>query len=189
MKTTNISIPMNMKTTSLILATAALLASCGKKETTAAAPATSAPSAALSAVLAAAPTGEPKPIHLIRTTAKAGDVITVSGKIMGNAKPFVEGRAAFILGDPEVLTPCNEDPEDKCTTPWDTCCDSPEDKKRGIATIQIVGADGRVLKESIEGLGGLENLATVTVSGKVAEGSSTDLLIVSAEAIRAANRR
>lgn len=173
-----------MKTASLALATAILLVSCEKKETTAAAPPASGPSAALSAILAAAPAGEPKPIHLIRATAKPGDEITVSGKIMGNEKPFVEGRSAFILGDPAVLTPCNEDPADKCTTPWDVCCDSPEDKKRGIATIQVVGADGRVLKESVEGVGGLINLATVTVSGKVAAGSSADLLIINAQAIR-----
>jgi hypothetical protein len=172
-----------MKSTYLILATAALLASCDKKETSVTAPG---PSAALSAVLAAAPTGEPKPIHLVRSTAKPGDEITVSGKIMGNEEPFVEGRSAFILGDPEVLTPCNEDPADKCTTPWDVCCDSPEDKKRGIATIQVLGADGRVLKEPVEGVGGLVNLATVTVTGKVADGSSAHLLIINAQAIRSA---
>ena len=180
---------MKIKTTCLALATAIVLVSCGKKEVSATAPTASASSAALSAVLAASPTGEPKPIHLIRTTAKPGDEITISGRIMGNEKPFVEGRAAFILGDPEVLTPCNENPDDKCSTPWDTCCDSPEDKKRGTATIQIIGADGRVFKESVEGVGGLENLATVTVRGKVAEGSSADLLIVSAEAIRAVTQR
>ncbi|MEY3898414.1 MAG: hypothetical protein RLZZ214_3936 [Verrucomicrobiota bacterium] len=175
---------MKTKTACLALATAVLLTSCDKKETSVTATSTNAPSAALSAVLAAAPTGEPKPIHLIRATAKPGDDITVSGRIMGNEKPFVTGRSAFILGDPEVLTACNEDPADKCATPWDACCDSPEDKKRGIATIQIVGADGRVLKESIEGVGGLANLATVTVSGKVAEGSSADALIINAQAIR-----
>ena len=179
---------MKMKTTCLALATAALLASCEKKETTATTPTTSAPSTALSAVLSALPTGAPMPIHLIRASAKPGDVITVSGKIMGNEKPFVEGRSAFILGDPEVLTPCNEDPADKCTTPWDVCCDSPEDKKRGIATIQIVGADGRVLKESVEGVGGLVNLATVTVTGKVADGSSADALIINAQAVRSGGK-
>ncbi len=175
---------MKLKTACLALVSAALFASCEKKETTAAAPASNAPSAALSAVFAAPPTGEPKPIHLIRATAKPGDAITVSGKIMGNEKPFVAGRSAFVLGDPEVLTACNENPADKCTTPWDNCCDSPEDKKRGIATIQIVGADGRVLKESVEGVGGLANLAAVTVTGKVAEGSSADLLIINAQAIQ-----
>lgn len=173
-----------MKTAYLALATVVFLVSCEKKETTAVAPPASGPSAALSAVLAAAPTGEPKPIHLIRATVKPGDEITVSGKIMGNEKPFVNGRSAFILGDPAVLTPCNEDPADKCTTPWDNCCDLPEDRKRGIATIQITGADGRVLKETLEGISGLINLATVTVSGKVAEGSSADALIINAQAIR-----
>jgi hypothetical protein len=175
---------MKMKTTCLALATVALLASCGKKEASVTAPTVQAPSAALSAVLAAAPKGEPKSIHLIRTTAKPGDEITISGKIMGNEKPFVDGRSAFILGDPAVLTACNEDPADKCATPWDNCCDSPEDKKRGIATIQVLGTDGRVLKESVEGVGGLSNLATVTVTGEVANGSSADLLIINALAIR-----
>lgn len=176
---------MKTHTTCLALVTAALLASCDKSETPAATSTPSAPSAALSAVLNASPVGDPKPIHLIRTTAKPGDEITISGKIMGNEKPFVAGRAAFILGDTEILTPCNEDPADKCETPWDVCCDSPEDKKRGIATIQVVGEDGRVLKEPLEGVGGLANLATVTVSGKVAEGSSPDLLLITATAIRA----
>ena len=56
--------------------------------------------------------------------------------------------------------------------------------KRATATIQIVDASGRVLKEPIEGVSGIQNLATVTVSGKVAEGSSADLLIVNATAIQ-----
>lgn len=180
---------MKTKTTSvcLALASAALFVSCEKKETTATtAPTTApaAPSAALSAVLAEAPAGEVKAIHIVRTTVKPGDEVTVSGKIMGNEKPFVDGRSAFILGDTEVLTACNEDPDDKCSTPWDNCCDSKEDKKRGIATIQVVDANGRVLKEPVEGIGGLANLAAVTVTGKVAEGSSADLLIINAQAIQ-----
>jgi hypothetical protein len=176
---------MKTHNTCLALAIATLFVSCGESDKPITTPTTTAPSAALSAVLAASPAGDPKPIHLIRTTAKPGDEITISGKIMGNAKPFVDGRAAFILGDTEILTPCNADPADKCETPWDVCCDSPEDKKRGIATIQVVGEDGRVLKEPLEGVGGLDKLAAITVSGKVAEGSSPDLLVITATAIRA----
>lgn len=178
---------MKMKTACLTIVSALFLVSCGKKEASVTATTentSKAQSPALSAVLAALPAGEPAAIHLIRTTAKPGDEITVSGKIMGNANPFVEGRAAFILGDPEVLTACNEKPGDECETPWDTCCDSPEDKKRGTATIQIVDAEGRVLKEQIEGVAGIEKLAHVTVTGIVAEGSSPDLLIITAKAIR-----
>lgn len=175
---------MKMKTTCLLFVSAVLLVSCDKKST----PATvevsvSKPSPALAAVLAASPAGEPASIVAVRTTARPGDVITVSGLIMGAVKPFVDGRAAFILGDPEVLTPCNAVPGDECETPWDVCCESPEDKKRATATIQIVDADGRVLKEPVEGVGGLQNLAKITVTGKVADGSSADLLIVKASAI------
>jgi hypothetical protein len=180
---------MKTKTTCLLIASAVLLVSCGEKSTQSAAEVSvNEPSPALSAVLAASPAGEAAAIAVIRSTAKPGDEITISGQIMGNAKPFVDGRAAFILGDPEVLTPCNENSGDECETPWDVCCDSPEDKKRGTAIIQIVDADGRVLKESVEGVGGLEKLAKVTVSGKVAEGSSADRLIVNATAIRAAGQ-
>jgi hypothetical protein len=172
--------------TPLILAAACLLASCQEK----AAPAVgeqkpaSAPSAELSKILASAPSGEAKAIQALRTSAKPGDEVTLTGRIMGNAKPFVEGRAVFIVGDPAVLTPCNEVPGDNCETPWDVCCDSKEDKKAGTATVQVAGADGKVLKEGLEGVGGLKNLATVTVTGKVAEGSSADLLLVNATAIQ-----
>ena len=171
-----------------ILALGCLLVSCKEKSapeaaTLPGAPA-AAPSAELTVVLAAAPAGEAKAIHIARTTAKPGDEITVSGRIMGNSEPFVEGRAAFILGDPELLTPCNEIPGDSCETPWDCCCDTKEDKKAGIATIQITGSDGRVLKQGLEGVGGLAKLAKVTVTGKVAEGSSADSLVVNATAIQ-----
>ena len=178
---------MKMKMTWLLLAAASLLASCKETPASSTETPTPAPSEALTRVLTAAPSGKPQAIHTIRDSAQAGDEITVSGRIMGNLKPFVDGRAAFILGDPEILIPCNERPDDDCETPWDNCCDSPEDKKRATATIQIVDADGRVLKEAIEGLGGLEKLAHVTVSGKVAEGSSPDLLLINAQAIRSSN--
>lgn len=174
--------------TIVIAATACLFVSCKEKSApastaTSSAPA-AAPSAEVTAILAAAPAGEAKAIHVVRTTAKPGEEITISGRIMGNAKPFVDGRSAFILGDTELLTPCNEIPGDSCETPWDNCCDTKEDKKAGIATIQITGPDGRVLKDGLEGVGGLAKLATVTVTGKVAEGSSADSLVVNATAIQ-----
>ena len=166
-----------------ILLAAALLAACGEKQPAAETPVPTGPSSTLTAVIDATASGDAKAIHALRQTAKPGDAVTVSGRVMGNARPFVEGRAAFILGDPEILTSCDENPDDACETPWDTCCDSPEDKKRGTATIQVIGEDGRVLKEGIEGVGGIDKLATLTVSGTVAEGSSPELLVINANAI------
>ncbi|MCW1886760.1 hypothetical protein OKA04_18620 [Luteolibacter flavescens] len=174
-----------MKTKLILAAAVSLLASCQEKSAPAAEQKTpAAPSAELSKVFATVPTGEAKAIHLVRTTVQPGDEITLTGRIMGKSKPFVEGRAAFVLGDAEVLTPCSEKPGDNCETPWDTCCNSAEEKKAGIATIQITGADGKVLAEGVEGVGGLANLATVTVSGEVAPGSSADALIVNATALQ-----
>ncbi len=170
-----------MKTLPVILFAACLLASC--KEKPAAAPSAPAASEALSKVFATTPSGEPAAIHQARLTAKPGDSITLKGRVMGSLKPFVEGRAIFILGDPEKLTPCNEMPGDGCETPWDTCCDTAEDIKAGIATIQVLDANGKVLKEPIENVQGLKTLSTVTVSGTVAEGSNTDLLLLNASAI------
>lgn len=178
-----------MKPSCLLLAAAALFASCKEKTestaTTSTKPAAEA-SGALRAVLSAAPKGEPQSIQSAKATAKPGEEITIKGRIMGSSSPFVAGRAAFILGDPGILTACSDKPGDGCETPWDTCCDTPEDKKLGTATIQVIGADGRVLKEPLEDVGGIKKLATVTVTGTVAEGSSAELLVLNATAIQAA---
>lgn len=177
-----------MKPIHLVLAASCLLAACKEKDVPSSAASSAqhaAPSEALKQILAASPAGAPKDIHLVRATVHPGDEVTLGGRIMGNEKPFVEGRAVFILGDPTVLTACNEKPGDKCETPWDNCCNTKEEKKVALATIQVVGADGRVLKEDLEGAGGLKKLGRVTVTGKVAEGSTADALVVNATAIRA----
>lgn len=138
----------------------------------------------LKKVFSSAPAGEPVAIHKARTTAKPGDTITLTGRVMGNIKPFVEGRSIFVLGDTETLKACSDNPDDACETPWDTCCDDPDAIKQGTATIQVVDAKGKVLKEGIENIKGLQKLSYVVVSGKVAPGSSADLLLLNAEAIK-----
>ncbi len=173
-----------MKKTALLLALASLLTSCQENAATISPQPPPAASEALLAVFSAAPSGEPASIHQARATAKPGDTLTLKGRIMGSLKPFVEGRAAFILGDPEKLTPCNENPDDGCDTPWDTCCDTAEDIKAGTATIQVVDSDGNVLKEPVENVNGLKPLSTIIVSGTVAEGSNADLLVLNASAIQ-----
>ena len=148
-----------MKVIHFALAATCLLASCGKKETAGSttAPTAAVPSSELQSVISTAPTGDVQEIHIVRTTAKPGD---------------------------EIITPCNENPDDACDTPWDACCDTKEQKLVGLASVQILGSDGRVLKQGLEGVGGLANLSSVTVTGKVAEGSSADSLVVNATAIQ-----
>jgi hypothetical protein len=160
-----------------------LFTGCDRKPDAAASTATVAPAMQLDDWFTANAPADPQAIHLIRSQVKSGDEVTISGKIMGRAKPFVDGRAAFILGDPAKLTPCNERPDDECEEPWDVCCDSAENKKIGTATIQLVDAEGRVLKQSLKGSHGLTELATVTLTGIVAPESSPDSLIINATRI------
>ena len=122
-------------------------------------------------------------IHLARTTAQPGEEITLKGELMGRGNVFVEGRAAFVLGDPTKLTTCDKMSGDNCTTPWDACCDSPELKRVGIASVQILGADGRVLASGIKGVNGMQELASVIVKGTVAENSTAENFIINAQQI------
>jgi len=122
-------------------------------------------------------------IHVAREAARPGQEITLKGRVMGRLRPFVEGRAAFVLGDDTLLTPCNERPDDSCETPWDVCCDTSENKRKGTASIQVIGEDGRVFNQSLRGVNGLVELSRITVRGTVADGSDLDALIINAAAI------
>jgi hypothetical protein len=127
----------------------------------------------------------PGEIHAVRGTVKPGDTVTVKGLIMGREMPFVEGRAAFVLGDRTLLTPCNEKPGDNCATPWDTCCDQ-EAIPQATATIQLVDADGRVLKQGLKGVHGLTELSAVTVTGTVDQASTPEAFIINASQLHVA---
>jgi len=176
-----------MKAHHLLLALGLTLAACEKKPEDNTAVVQEAPAVAsdeLQKVFNTPLAGEPKAIHKVRKSVKSGDELTLKGRVMGNLHPFVEGRSIFILGDTEKLTACSDMPGDACETPWDTCCDAPELIKEGTATIQVLDADGKVLKEKIETVNGLNKLSYVVVSGKVAEGSTEDLLLLNASAIK-----
>jgi hypothetical protein len=174
-----------MKTTYLLtLAFAALAAtSCEKSETVAAVETTAPADPAFEAYFTDEALADAMPIHVARTSASPGDEIVLSGRIMGREKVFVDGRASFVLGDPAKLTPCNEMPDDNCTTPWDACCDTKELKRVGLASIQILGEDGRVLSGVLKGTKGLKELSTLTVSGTVDKSSTEENLVINATKI------
>lgn len=115
-----------------------------------------------------------------RAAAKPGEPITVRGYVGGRAKPFVDGRAMFVLADPAKAARCDANPGDSCVTPWDACCASREDVKAGTATVQVVGADGKVIAAPLAGVGGIQPGSTVIVSGTVAKASTDQVLIIDA---------
>lgn len=158
------------------------MSSCDKPETETAAEAL-APDPALEKYFTDEALPDAVAIHTARTTAKPGDEITLKGEVMGREKVFVDGRASFILGDPETLTTCDKMQGDNCATPWDACCDSSELKRVGLASIQILGEDGRVLAGDLRGTNGMKELSSVSLTGTVAEGSTEENLIINATRI------
>jgi len=120
-----------------------------------------------------------KDVKSAKAAAKPGDRVVIRGRIGGSLEPFVEGRAIFTLMD-KALPACSDNPDDHCTTPWDYCCESPEDIALHAATIRVVGPDGAPLRAGLKGEGGLKELSEVVVVGEVAEDSEGGNLVVNA---------
>lgn len=150
-----------------------LLAGCSQSPP-AAAPAASVAGAKF--LLAAEPAGAKSVIEL-RQAAKDGDDVVIVGRIGGTAKPFVEGRASFLIVDAS-FKPCNEKEGDACTTPWDYCCDAKEDLVKGMATVKIVdGAEQTVLVDARQLLG-IKELDTVVLRGRAKRDDQGNLSVL-----------
>ena len=119
----------------------------------------------------------------MRQKAVVGDPVVFKGKAMGGHDIFHDGRAIMRLGDPKKITSCDLNPGENCKTPWDVCCDDFEVIKASIVSVQIVDKDGKPLKTTLRGLGGMKELSKVIVTGQVAEGSNKDNMIINATGI------
>ena len=123
---------------------------------------------------------EPKDAIVVseaRKTAKAGETITVVGKIAGADNPFTEGFATVVVSDIALET-CDLIPDDPCETPWDACCVDKDIIAASRLTIQVIGDDSRPVAQSLKGINGLKELDPIVVSGTVAEGSTKENLVV-----------
>jgi hypothetical protein len=115
-------------------------------------------------------------VKAARESAKDEEHVTVVGRIGGDANPWVEGQAAFMLVD-SSLKACNEKDDDACSTPWDFCCDAdllPESK----AMVKIVGEDGRPVQTDARQLLGVKELQTVVVHGRAKRDESGNLTVL-----------
>ena len=155
----------------LAIVAASMSTGCG---TSSAPPSAAAPSAEGAAYrLAAEPAGA-KGVKETRAEAKDEQEVTLVGRIGGEAKPWVEGQAAFVLMD-SALKPCGAD--EGCPTPWDCCCDpnlSPETK----AMVKIVDGSGKTVAMDAKKLLGLKELQTVVVQGRAKRDESGNLTVL-----------
>lgn len=118
----------------------------------------------------------------VKADADVTGEIVVTGRIGGRPKPFVEGAAVFVIADAK-LAACSDRPGDSCPVPWDYCCEPQEERLANMATVRIVGEDGKPLSMSLAGKHGLDPLATVTVVGEIQPRSDTSVLVIDARRI------
>jgi hypothetical protein len=130
-------------------------------------------------LLKAEPAGS-KGVLAVRKEARDGDEVVVVGRI-GGRRPFT-GRASFTIVDPS-LKPCNEREDDACPTPWDYCCDTPQDLARATVLVKFVDDQGKTLADDVEKSLGLKPLQTVMVKGKARVGKEGGLTAVVAEGL------
>lgn len=114
-------------------------------------------------------------------TLKVGDEVVLRGRIGGSKEPFVAGRAVFTLVGRGIKA-CNENPDDKCSTPWDYCCEPKEQILANAVTVQVTDAKGQVLRTEMKGRHGLKELTEIVVVGKVASADSKSLVLVASGA-------
>jgi hypothetical protein len=112
-----------------------------------------------------------------RKEAKDGDEVVVVGRIGGDVKPWVEGRAAFWIVD-SSLKSCKETEGDNCPTPWDYCCTPKEDLVKVMATVKVVDAKGETVQTDARELLGVSELQTVVVRGRAKRDEQGNLTVL-----------
>ncbi len=117
-------------------------------------------------------------------TLKAGDEVVLRGRIGGSKEPFVAGRAVLTLVGRGIKA-CNENPDDKCSKPWDYCCETKQDILANSVTVQVVDAKGQILRTDMKGRRGLKELSELVVVGKVASANGK-AVVINATAVHAA---
>lgn len=123
--------------------------------------------------LAKEPSGA-KEVKAARADAKSDDEITIVGRIGGDANPWVEGQAAFMLVD-SSLKPCGAD--EGCPTPWDYCCGT-DDLPSSKAMVKIVDAGGKTVASDARKLLGIKELQTVVVHGRAKRDETGNLTVL-----------
>ncbi len=122
------------------------------------------------------------PVATARSEVEPGQDIILRGQVGGTLKPFNSEFAVMVIADQAVMF-CDEMDDDHCETPWDACCEDADKLKMSRATVQMVDESGTPLAATLRGLGGLQELDHVSVTGTVDESSTDENLLVNASGI------
>lgn len=192
---------MNIKYLRIIPLSLACLASGG------AAPAFGAPSAAVTAVepqpsaeaphkIAPLPESPPEPggefcrvftpiaekeaaLDVARThSMQPGQHVVVRGRIIGAERLFEENEALFMIADPAYVVP-----DDHHAHPYRAGTVSAAVKRAHMLSVQIRGAEGRIVPLGLRGAHGLKELDYVVVSGVMDAETTSSSPVVNAKSI------
>ena len=96
----------------------------------------------------------------IKDQAKDGDAVVVVGRLGGGVKPWIDGRAAFLLVDTRILPACKEG--EKCD---ENCPGCAEAMLQASTMVKFLGTDGKVLPVDARDLLGVKEQETVVIQG------------------------
>lgn len=175
---------MKIKTIAMSITIALILAGCGAqvadKAQTSEAPAANDQGSALKGLLTGSEPADALSVHALKADDHTGQEVVVTGRIGGTVEPFVQNRAMFMMADMNLEMCTTEG--DHCETPWDACCETPEDRIASAITVQVKDGAGAIIKEDLNGFSGLDPLAMVTVTGTVSE-QNDQVLVLDAKSI------
>ncbi len=119
-------------------------------------------------------------------SADPGDAVTVVAAkergggdatlvVQGRIEALTKGFAILKLMD-TALKYCGEVHAEGCKTPWDFCCDTPEDQRAHRLLVEFHGADGKPVET--KGLPNTRLLDLVKIRGKLIENAQGSLVLV-----------
>jgi hypothetical protein len=128
------------------------------------------------------PAGDVQDVAAAKKSARDGNKVIVRGKVAGSADPLADNRAMLTLLDASVKT-CDTVPGDACKTPWDACCEPADTIAANSATVQVNSAQGKPVKATLEGAGGIKPLQQLIVAGTAKKPAGSDALVIEANEI------
>jgi hypothetical protein len=112
-------------------------------------------------------------VTALRDSAQDDDQVVVVGRIGGGVKPWIEGRAAFVLVDAAVQLACEEG--ETCS---EGCACCAEDLANATAMVKFVDTEGRVLPTDARKLLGVKDLEAVVVQGTAQRDQGGNLTVL-----------
>ena len=170
----------SQRVTGVVVLIALAMAGCSKKEESTRGSKEAQGAAATAALPADLFAGEvpdvARSVKDVKADTTATGPVVIHGRIGGRVDPFVDGVAMFLLAD-RGLKACNELHGHGCPTPWDYCCEPRDSLAARLATVQVLGADGRPVPVDLRGKHGLKPMAEVTITGNIASRDGGSLVI------------